>query len=338
MRFQNVSIEGLQYVDGPIRVESELLESGFADTLQRLGHRPGLLRKLTGVVARRFFDEHLGPSDVATAAAKSVLESTGIDKDDIGLLISTSVSKDYVEPSIASTVHGNLGLGASCLNFDVGNACLAFLNAMEVAGMMIERGQVSHAMVVVGESSRTPVENTVRLLSQSTTTEQDLRNHFATLTLGSGGVAMILSHVDHSKTTHRFLGGVNVADTSHNHLCRGQYNQMITDAGGLLNAGVDVAKRTFEQAGQHLGWAPNLLNVIVMHQVGSVHFSTILKTLGLDMNRAHVTYPEFGNMGPASIPVTLGKAIEAGQVKQGDRVALMGIGSGLNCSMMEAVW
>jgi 3-oxoacyl-[acyl-carrier-protein] synthase-3 len=43
-------------------------------------------------------------------------------------------------------------------------------------------------------------------------------------------------------------------------------------------------------------------------------------------------------MGPASIPVTLGKAIEDRQVSQGDRVALMGIGSGLNCSMMEVIW
>jgi 3-oxoacyl-[acyl-carrier-protein] synthase-3 len=36
--------------------------------------------------------------------------------------------------------------------------------------------------------------------------------------------------------------------------------------------------------------------------------------------------------------MALCKAEEAGRVRRGDRVALMGIGSGLNCSMMEVVW
>jgi 3-oxoacyl-[acyl-carrier-protein] synthase-3 len=29
---------------------------------------------------------------------------------------------------------------------------------------------------------------------------------------------------------------------------------------------------------------------------------------------------------------------ELGRLKKGDRIALMGIGSGLNCSMAEVVW
>ena len=41
---------------------------------------------------------------------------------------------------------------------------------------------------------------------------------------------------------------------------------------------------------------------------------------------------------PAAVPMTLGLAVESGRVKEGDRCALMGIGSGLSCSMMEVVW
>jgi 3-oxoacyl-[acyl-carrier-protein] synthase-3 len=34
----------------------------------------------------------------------------------------------------------------------------------------------------------------------------------------------------------------------------------------------------------------------------------------------------------------LAKAVEMGKIKHGDRVALLGIGSGLNCLMAEIVW
>ena len=63
-------------------------------------------------------------SQAATAAALIAIERAGIPKDRIGVLINTSVCRDYIEPSTACLVHGNLELGRSCLNFDLGNACL----------------------------------------------------------------------------------------------------------------------------------------------------------------------------------------------------------------------
>ena len=49
-------------------------------------------------------------------------------------------------------------------------------------------------------------------------------------------------------------------------------------------------------------------------------------------------FPEFGNIGPASVPIALSKLKETGRLAKGTRVALLGIGSGLNCSMAEVEW
>jgi 3-oxoacyl-[acyl-carrier-protein] synthase-3 len=38
------------------------------------------------------------------------------------------------------------------------------------------------------------------------------------------------------------------------------------------------------------------------------------------------------------VPIVLAKVMESGKLRKGDRVALLGIGSGLNCSMAEVVW
>ena len=87
-------------------------------------------------------------------AAEEAILNAGIDRSQLGILLNTSVCRDYIEPSVACLVHGNLGLSPECMNFDVGNACLAFLNGMEIIGNMIERGQVDYGIVVDGEGSR----------------------------------------------------------------------------------------------------------------------------------------------------------------------------------------
>jgi len=76
----------------------------------------------------------------------------------------------------------------------------------------------------------------------------------------------------------------------------------------------------------------------VIHQVSAAHTDRFVEMLGADPRKIFAIYPRFGNIGPAAIPITLGKARDAGRLRRGARVALMGIGSGLNCSMMEVVW
>ena len=49
-----------------------------------------------------------------------------------------------------------------------------------------------------------------------------------------------------------------------------------------------------------------------------------------------MTFPKWGNVGPASLPMTL--AQEAQTLSAGDRVLCMGVGSGLNTTMMEIAW
>ena len=293
---------------------------------------------MTGIVARRFWEPGVRPSLAATKAAVKALENAGIDRSRLGLLINTSVSKDYIEPSVASLVHGNLGLGSECLNFDVGNACLAFLNGIEVAGNMIERGQVDYALVVDGEDSRQVTETTIKRLLEPGCDLKTFRDNFASLTLGSGAGAMVLARSDLGHDGRRIRGSVSLSATEYNHLCRGQPDGMITDAGALLKAGVELARRTWEKAVRELDWEAGSLDLLILHQVSAVHTARLCQVLGLDMAKVYKTYPEYGNIGPAAVPITLSKAVESGLVKPGCRVALLGIGSGLNCSMMDVRW
>ena len=338
MRFDRVQIASVAHADATHRVTSVELEERLRPTLSAMKAPSGMIEGLTGIRARRWWDEGFQPSDAATLAAEKALETAGVDRDKIGILINTSVCRDFIEPSVACLVHGNLGLPSDCMNFDLGNACLGFLNGMEIVGNMIERGQIDYGLVVDGESSRFVVEKTIERLNAIAQSNGMFRDNFATLTLGSGGAAMVLGRDDLVQSGHVFRGGVTLASTEHNHLCRGQVDGMITDSQGLMVAGIELAARTFENARQELGWDDGALDELVLHQVSRSHTDKLAGTLGLDHSKILAIYPEFGNVGPASVPIVLSKAQEMGRIQSGSRIALMGIGSGLNCSMAEIVW
>lgn len=338
MLFNNVAVIGMSYIDAPHIVTSASIEAELSETMQRFNMRPNLIESLTGIRARRFWDEGVQPSDVATQAAVRALEQAGIDRSQVGLVMSTSVCKDYIEPSIACLVHSNLKLSATCLNFDVGNACLAFLNAMTIAGTMLEAKQLDYVLIVDGEGSRFVIEQTLARLKKPECTEDYFRASFATLTLGSGAAAMVLTRADKAPQGHRFLGGVSLAATEHSRLCLGQPHEMLTDAKTLLVEGVKLAHQTYQKAKTDLDWDKKEFAQLILHQVGESNIRKLCEVLGLNREKIPLIFPDFGNIGPAAIPITLAKTAEANVLSPGDRVALLGIGSGLNCTMMEMVW
>ena len=87
-----------------------------------------------------------------------------------------------------------------------------------------------------------------------------------------------------------------------------------------------------------MGWRIDLLDHLVLHQVSRVHTEAVIELMGLEPHRVHKIYPELGNIGPAGVPIALAHAVQLGKISDGDRVALLGIGSGLNCAMAEIHW
>jgi acyl-CoA:acyl-CoA alkyltransferase len=337
-RFENVVISGLAHVDAPHVVTSAEVEAPLARTMERLGLPEGLLEDLSGIVERRVHDAGTLPSEVAAQAGEQALSRSGVDRNDIGVLLNTSVCRDYLEPSTASLVHGRMELPPEAANFDIGNACLGFLNGMNVVAAMIERGEIDHGLVVDGETSRFTMEATMDRLASDDCDDAMFREQFATLTLGSGAVAMVLSRAGSDDGGHRFLGGLGRASTAHANLCTGHVHEMRTDTKGLLLAGLELAAHTWKEAVASFDWDPEAIDAYVVHQVSKVHTGAVCDTLGLDIDRFPLIYPSFGNIGPAGVPTVLSKSVEDGTVTAGDRVMLLGVGSGINAAAAEIRW
>jgi 3-oxoacyl-[acyl-carrier-protein] synthase-3 len=113
---------------------------------------------------------------------------------------------------------------------------------------------------------------------------------------------------------------------------------MQTDSEMLLRQGVAAGAETFERFLAAAGWEPDQIDRTFCHQVGVAHRARMFESLGLNPEIDFATVETLGNTGSAALPVTMAIGIEQGRLRAGDRVAMLGIGSGINCLMLGVEW
>ncbi|MCA9057670.1 MAG: 3-oxoacyl-ACP synthase III [Planctomycetaceae bacterium] len=343
MRYQHVCVEAVAHVEPPHVVTSEEIEQRLAPVYERLNLPAGRLELMTGIRERRFFDPGTLPGSISAHTARLALDASGLPGDRIGALIHGSVCRDRMEPATATGVHANVGLPDDCLVMDVSNACLGLLNGMILIADQIELGRIQAGIVVGTETGRNLVEGTIdSLLQDETLTRQSIKPAFASLTIGSGSAAIVLCDRRLSRTGRRLVGGAFLSDTSAHQLCAGGVEaatgdgrpRMETDSEALLHAGIAVARRTWDKTKRMLNWRNEDVQRVFTHQVGKQHRSLLMQQLGLNPALDFPTVERFGNTGAAALPMALSLGLASDPPPAGSRLALLGIGSGLNSVML----
>ena len=349
MKYRHVCLENFTTILPPEVVTSEEIETRLQPVYERLGLPEGRLELMTGIRERRFFPRGTLPGQISGQTVRLALEQSGIDPRYVGALIHGSVCRDQMEPATAAGVHAAAGLPQDCYVLDVSNACLGLLSGAVMIADLIELGQIRAGVVVGTEIGRPLVEGTIdRLLNNSGITRKSIKLEFASLTIGSGSAAIVLCDDKLSRRHNRLCGGVVRANTSHHNLCAGGVDtagtvtdnrpQMSTDSEALLYAGVALAEETWERTKQELGWTNADVTKVVTHQVGKAHRQLLLEKLRLAAELDFPTVEFLGNTGAAALPTAAALAVEKGHITSGDKLALLGIGSGLNSLMLGVEW
>lgn len=336
MKFSKVAINGTSIVIPPEPVSSADIEERLAPLYERLRLPEGRLEMMTGIRERHYWKEDILPSQASAQAGKILLDEKRVNPMHIDLLVHCGVCRDRMEPATAAYVHGLLDLPSSCQILDISNACLGFVNAMVLAGGLIESGQIRHALLVSGENGRPLLENTIDRLLEGDLNRNAVKPYFANLTIGAGASAMLVSRKDLAlEGSQQLLGGVVRTDSSANELCQGDAAQfggfeMLTNAEALLDAGIALARTAWNDFERELNWNRATPDCFVCHQVGRTHQRRLFDSLKLDRDRDFTTYEYMGNVGSVALPFTFHKAVESRRIVPGTNTALMGIGSGLS--------
>jgi acyl-CoA:acyl-CoA alkyltransferase len=341
MHFRRVCLESFGYTLPDEVVTTAELERRLAPLYKRLRLPEGRLELMTGIRERRFFPPGTRTSSVSIESARRAIAASGIDPHQFGALVHGSVCRDFLEPATACRVHHVVGLPAEAIIYDVSNACLGILHGIVQVANMIELGQIRAGVVVGTECGRTLVENTVAHLNSDVSLTREIVKHsIASLTIGSASTAVVLCDEELSQTGNRLTAATVYCDTQHHDLCqsRGLETFMQTDSEELMRRGVAAGAATFKRFLGLAGWQPQHIDRTFCHQVGVAHRKLMFESLGLDPAVDFATVETLGNTGAGALPGRMAIGVEQGRLRPQDRVAMLGIGSGINCLMLAVEW
>ena len=212
--------------------------------------------------------------------------------------------------------------------------------------MPLSSGHIKAALVVSCETARQIVDLTIEKMLRQRDMDE-FRLSLATLTGGSGAIAVAVCSEEMSRHGHRLLGGVVRSNTVHHRLCTWGPDtgmpatapmEMRTDASAVLENGVELGVETWHAFLEELGWTNESIDRTICHQVGAPHRETVMKAIGIPLDKDFQTYEFLGNIGTVSLPITAAIAEErgffedraaCGLLRHRQRAELPGAGAGV---------
>jgi 3-oxoacyl-[acyl-carrier-protein] synthase-3 len=278
MHYSRVHIESIGYELAPVVVSTAEIESLLAPVYQAVGMRAGQLELLTGISERRWWEPNYPLSQGAAAAAQKALAAADITPAEIDVLIYAGVCRENFEPATACAVADRLKINPDASIYDLSNACLGVLNGVVDVANRIELGQARAGLVVSAETSREINEHMIDRMLRTKSRELFVES-VATLTGGSGAVAVLVVSKELSRAKRRkLLGGVTKNATQHHGLCRWGLDS-------ILPAAVEKVEKVLGSS------AGALVQKGVRKGIDLGAGATALLRQGLDLGLRHVKIP-----------------------------------------------
>jgi acyl-CoA:acyl-CoA alkyltransferase len=295
---------------------------------------PGLIARLFGSKERRYAAPEVQVSDLATEAARPIVEKYGANH--IDYLIFAAASCDMLEPATANMVQTKLGL--SCPVFDLKNACNGFLSGIQVGSALIQSGQYKTVLVVNGEKLQDAVKFKIK-------NAEELKTHLAAYTLGDAAGAVLLEKSDDesgivyqkfkTEGKHWELCMVPGGGSFFPHDDKNYFEGKPSEMRGVFFSSFS---NMFVECFQETGWQLEDVKYFFMHQVSVDTFDAVSRKCGLPRERFLHSFQQYGNIAAASIPVNLHEAVLSGKIQKGDKLMFVGLGAGISIGIQMIIW
>ncbi|MFN0037063.1 MAG: 3-oxoacyl-ACP synthase III family protein [Saprospiraceae bacterium] len=296
---------------------------------------PGGLHRLFGIEARRFAALGQQVSDLAVAAAMPIVEKVGASN--IGHLIFAAACADLIEPATCNIVQHKLGL--HCPAMDIKNACNSFTTALMTASSLIAAGICDNVLVVNGEK----LSDSIRFEFEN---QAQFAQHLAALSFGDAGAAALVSRSDDesgiyfqrflTKGEHWELCTIKGGGSMYPHDASKTYFEGQTAA--LKDVLAETARTFFRECLADSDWRASEILHFFTHQVSVGTTRLIAQLTGVAPSAVEEVFSKYGNTAAASIPLAMHQRLQRGEIKKGERFALVGLAAGVSVSVQLGVW
>jgi len=286
------------------------------------------IMKRTGIKERRIAAESEATSDMGAKAAQVAIDRSGIDKDEIDLVLCATVTPDYFNmPSTACIISDKLGI-RNVQALDISAACSGFVYLLSVAKAFIESGMKKNILIIGAEKFSSIVDWTDR---------------GTCILFGDGAGAAIISATE--KQEEAFIDVHASADGSYADFLMtpapGSVNPMsqkTLDEGLNFvqmkgNETFKLAVKTLTKDVKEILAKNNIQSSDIPHFIPHQANYRIIKAVGdalkMREDQVVVTVHKYGNTSAASIPMAINDLYEAGNLKYGELMLLDTFGGGL---------
>ena len=261
--------------------------------------------------------------DLAYQASLKSIETSGIDQNDIDLIIVATVTSDYAFPGVANLLQSRLGI-ENITAFDINAACSGFIYGIQIADKMIKSGAFHCALVVGAE-----------VLTRLT----DWRDRNTCVLFGDGAGSMLIGESERPGIKDVITGSQGDEDMllyCKNPALKDPMVNAVSKQDHIHMKGKEVFKfatrvmpKTMTSLLERNGLDLSDIQHVVAHQANSRIIDKAARDLKIDKEKIYMNIHKYGNTSAASVPIALDEAIRSGTIKRGDQFITVAFGGGL---------
>ncbi len=294
-----------------------------------------------GVERRRIADQEICASDLCCHAAEKLIYDLNWDKSEIDSLVLVTLTPDYILPATSSLLQNKLGLTKQVFTLDISLGCTGWLFGLQVLSSLLSHGNMRRGLLLVGDTSSKLCsredKSTYPLFGDAgTATALEYNSNspgfrFHTATDGSGYNALIVP--DGGYRNQVTLSSFEMVEIRPG-IKRNRLH-MILDGMNIFSFSISKAPESVIQLSEEFGILLQEVDYFVFHQANLFMNERIRKKLMLPIEKVPYSIRNFGNTGPAAIPLTI--VTEIGQDLRNGRknIIASGFGGGLTWGSVQ---
>jgi 3-oxoacyl-[acyl-carrier-protein] synthase-3 len=289
-----------------------------------------------GIRERHIAGPGVATSDLGKEAALVAIERAGITPEDIGVIITGTVTPDMMFPSTACLIQHKIG-AHHAWGFDLSAACSAFTYSLTTASQLVATGAHEHALVVGADVMSSII---------------DYKDRATCVLFGDGAGAVVVSaakegegsildfehEIDGSGGDALFMpAGGSLRPPSHETVDQ-RMHYVKQDGRAVFKFAVRKTEEIARRILSRNGLKPSDLDLFISHQANRRIIESATEKLGLGPDKTLINIEKFGNTTAATIPLALNDAVCSGRLKKGDLVLLASVGAGFTVGAVLLRW
>ena len=287
------------------------------------------IQQRTGIKQRRVVDQTKGESTVSICcdALEDAIKNTGVDPDDIDLIICATCTQQMSCPSVACRAAERIGATRAAA-FDLAAACSGFVYALNTADSLIRLGRYKTIAVIGGDAMSTVMDYNDRSV--------------AILFGDAAGAAILTQDENPERGSIKQIMGADGRGWECLYLPRKAIDVPECDKDNPIELGmlrmngrevfkfaVKKFQHVIEQTLSEAGIGIDDVAQLICHQSNLRIIESAREKLGIEKDRVYVNIDRVGNSSAGSIGLCLDELNQAGRIKEGDLILLAAFGGGM---------